>query len=199
MNKVRVGVLASGRGSNLDALIAAAKAPDYPAQIVLVISNNPDAGALAKAQDAGIATVVVDHRPYKGDREAHERAIDAALKAADVELVALAGYMRVLTPVLVDAWAGRMLNIHPSLLPDHPGLDTHQRAIDAGDIEHGCTVHWVTLGVDEGPIMGQARVHVLPDDSEQSLAARVLAEEHKLYPACLGQAAARLRAAGKAS
>jgi phosphoribosylglycinamide formyltransferase-1/phosphoribosylamine--glycine ligase/phosphoribosylglycinamide formyltransferase/phosphoribosylformylglycinamidine cyclo-ligase len=193
MSKVRVGVLISGGGSNMAALIAAAEAPDYPAEIVLVISNNPDAGGLAKAEAAGVRTAVIDHRPFKGDRDAHERAIQAALEEAGVELVALAGYMRVLTPTLVDAWRGRMLNIHPSLLPRHPGLHTHRRALDAQDAAAGCTVHWVTLGVDEGPVVGQARVPVLPGDDEHSLAARVLAEEHKLYPACLAKAARALR------
>jgi phosphoribosylglycinamide formyltransferase-1 len=193
MKKVRVGVLISGSGSNMAALIAAAQAADYPAQIALVVSNNPEAGGLAKAQAAGVPTRVIDHRPYKGDRAAHERAINAALGEAGVELVALAGYMRILTPTLIDAWAGRMLNIHPSLLPLHPGLHTHQRALDAGDIEAGCTVHWVTLGVDEGPVVGQARVPVLPGDGEQTLAARVLAEEHRLYPACLAAAARAIR------
>lgn len=195
MRKVKVGVLISGGGSNMAALIAAAEAPDYPAQVVLVISNNADAGGLAKARAAGVPTLVINHRPYEGDRAAHEQAINAALHEAGVELVALAGYMRILTPDLVDAWSGRMLNIHPSLLPRHPGLHTHARAIAAGDAEAGCTVHWVTLGVDEGPIVGQARVPVLPGDDEHTLSARVLAEEHKLYPASLASAAARLSAA----
>jgi formyltetrahydrofolate-dependent phosphoribosylglycinamide formyltransferase len=198
VSRVRVGVLASGGGSNMAALIAAAGAPDYPAEIVLVISNNPEAGALAKAQAAGIPTAAIDHRPFKGDREAHERAIDAALRDAGVQLIALAGYMRVLTPLLVDAWVGRMLNIHPSLLPKHPGLHTHQRAREAGDAEAGCTVHWVTREVDEGPIVGQARVPVLPGDDAETLAARVLAEEHRLYPACLAKAARDYRAARQA-
>ena len=195
MSRVRVGVLISGGGSNMAALIAAAQAADYPAEIALVISNNPEAGGLAKARAAGVATQVIDHRPYQGDRPAHERAVNAAFTEAGAELVALAGYMRILTPTLIDAWAGRMLNIHPSLLPLHPGLHTHQRALDAGDAEAGCTVHWVTLGVDEGPIIGQARVPVLPGDDEDRLAARVLAEEHRLYPACLAKAARDYRAA----
>jgi formyltetrahydrofolate-dependent phosphoribosylglycinamide formyltransferase len=193
MRKVRVGVLISGSGSNMAALIAAAKDPAYPAEIALVISNNPDAGGLGKAQAAGVPVKVIDHRPYKGDRAAHERAIDQALREAGVELVALAGYMRILTPELIEAWAGRMLNIHPSLLPRHPGLHTHARALEAGDAEHGCTVHWVTLGVDEGPVVGQARVPVEPGDDEHVLAARVLVEEHKLYPRCLAEAARAIR------
>ena len=169
----------------MEALLAAARDPLYPAEIVLVLSNNPDAGGLATAAAAGVATVCVDHRPFKGDRGAHEAAIDAALIAAGVEVVCLAGYMRLLTHVLVDAWAGRMLNIHPSLLPAFPGLHTHARALEAGATQHGCTVHLVTQDMDEGPILAQAVVPVLPGDTEQTLAARVLAQEHRLYPATL--------------
>ncbi len=194
MKRVRTAVFVSGRGSNLDALISAARNQDYPAEIALVVSNNPDAGGLQKARASGIPTVVVDHRPFKGDREAHERAIDAALREAGIELVALAGYMRILTPFLVEAWSGRMLNIHPSLLPALPGLDTHARALAEGHARHGCTVHWVVAGVDEGPIVGQAAVDVLPGDDEAALAARVLAEEHRLYPECLARAASMIRA-----
>lgn len=192
MNKVAVGVLISGRGSNMEALIAAARDPAYPARIALVLSNKADAGGLATAAAAGIATTVVDHRPFGKDREAHERQVHQALTDAGVQVVALAGYMRVLTPWLVDAWAGRMINIHPSLLPAYPGLDTHARALADGAVEHGCTVHLVTAGVDEGPILGQARVPVLPGDDEVTLAARVLTAEHKLYPECLGQFATNL-------
>jgi len=187
--RARTAVLVSGRGSNMEALIAAAKDPAYPAEIILVVSNNPDAGGLETAEAAGIEALAIDHRPFKKDREAHEAAIDAALKARGVELVALAGYMRILTPRLVQAWSGRMLNIHPSLLPKYPGLHTHARAIEAGDTEAGCTVHLVTEAVDEGPILGQARVPILPGDTEDALAARVLVEEHKLYPAALAKAA----------
>lgn len=185
MTRARVGVLISGRGSNMEALIAAARHPAYPGEIALVISNNPDAQGLAIAEAAGVATLVLDHRPFGKDREAHERAIDTALRAAGVEFVALAGYMRVLTPFLVDAWAGRMVNIHPSLLPAFPGLHTHTRALEAGVAEHGCTVHLVTSGVDDGPVLGQARVPVLAGDTEEALAARVLLEEHRLYARCL--------------
>ncbi|MBS0559219.1 MAG: phosphoribosylglycinamide formyltransferase [Proteobacteria bacterium] len=181
----RVAVLVSGRGSNLGALLAAARAPDCPAEIVLVLSNNPDAGGLALARAAGVAAEAIDHRPFKGDRAAHETALDARLRAAGTEIVCLAGYMRRLTPFLVNAWAGRMLNIHPSLLPAFPGLDTHARALAAGVCLHGCTVHLVTEGVDEGPILAQAAVPVLPGDTEAALAARVLAQEHLLYPAAL--------------
>lgn len=195
MRRVKVAVLISGRGSNMEALIEAAKDPDYPAEIVLVLSNNPDAGGLATAAAQGIETAAIDHRAFGKDREAHERMIDARLRQSGVELVALAGYMRVLTPYLVRAWAGRMLNIHPSLLPLYPGLHTHERAIAAGDAFGGCTVHYVTEGVDEGPIVGQARAPILAGDTADDLAARVLVEEHRLYPACLAAEANKRLAA----
>jgi len=185
MTKTKVGILISGRGSNMEALIAAAKDPAYPAEIVLVLANVPDAGGLAKAEAAGIATAAIDHKAYGRDRAAHEAAIDQALVAAGVEVVALAGYMRVLTPYLVDRWAGRMINIHPSLLPDYPGLDTHDRVLADGRTVHGCSVHLVTSGVDEGPLLGQAEVPVLPADDAATLSARVLKAEHELYPRCL--------------
>jgi len=183
--KRRVGILISGRGSNMAALIEAARDPAFPATIALVVSNRPDAGGLAIAASHGIATRVIDHRDYPRDRAAHERAIHAALEAAGVEIVCLAGYMRLLTPFLVEAWAGRMLNIHPSLLPAFPGLDTHARALAAGASQHGCTVHLVTRGMDEGPILAQAVVPVLPSDTEAVLAERVLRQEHGLYPSAL--------------
>jgi len=185
--KAKVAVLISGRGSNMTALVEAARAPDCPYEVVLVLSNRPDAEGLTLARAAGIAAVGIDHRPFGPDREAHERALDAALREAGVEYVALAGYMRVLTPFLVEAWAGRMINIHPSLLPKYPGLDTHRRAIEAGDGEAGCTAHLVTVGVDEGPIVDQARVPVLAGDTPETLQARVLAAEHRLYPAALAK------------
>lgn len=194
-DKLRVAVLISGRGSNMEALIAAARDPAYPAKIVLVIANRPDAKGLETAAAAGIEAVAVDHKPFGKDREAHERAIDALLRDRGVELIALAGYMRVLSPFLVKAWAGRMLNIHPSLLPKYPGLDTHARAIAAGDAEAGCTVHFVTEGVDEGPIVGQARVAILPGDTADDLAHRILVEEHRLYPAALAKVTQDLLAA----
>lgn len=181
----RVAVLISGRGSNLAALLAAARAPGYPAAIALVLSNRPEAAGLALAAAAGVEARAIDHRPFGADRAAHEAAIDTALREAGIELVCLAGYLRRLTPFLVRAWAGRMLNIHPSLLPAFPGLDTHARALAAGVKLHGCTVHLVTEGVDEGPILAQAAVPVLPGDTEASLAARVLAQEHALYPMVL--------------
>jgi phosphoribosylglycinamide formyltransferase-1 len=191
-DKLRVAVLISGRGSNMEALIAAARDAAYPAKIVLVVANRPDAKGLETAAAAGIEAVAVDHKPFGKDREAHERAIDALLRERGVELIALAGYMRVLTPFLVKAWAGRMLNIHPSLLPKYPGLDTHARAIAAGDAEAGCTVHFVTEGVDEGPIVGQARVPIQAGDTPDDLAHRILVEEHRLYPACLAKVAQEL-------
>ena len=184
----RVGILISGRGSDAMALIHAAQAADYPAEIALVLSNRPEAPGLARAAEAGITTLAIDHKPYGKDREAHERAIDAALREAGVEFVALAGYMRILTPFLVQAWSGRMINVHPALLPAFTGLHTHQRALEAGVKLHGCSVHWVTHGVDEGPLIGQAAVPVLPGDDEEKLAARVLAAEHQLYPLCLAAA-----------
>ena len=149
MKRVRVGVLISGRGSNMSALVEASKAPDCPYEVVLVLSNKPDALGLELARAAGIEARAIDQRDYPKDREGHERAIDAALRAAGVQAVALAGYMRILTPVLIDAWAGRMINIHPSLLPKYPGLDTHRRAIEAGDAEAGCTVHVEASGKDD--------------------------------------------------
>ena len=181
----RTAILISGRGSNMAALIDAARDPAYPADIVLVISNRPDASGLELAKRAGIATEVIDHRPFKGNRAAHEASIDAALHRARADIVCLAGYMRLMTPRLVDAWQGRMLNIHPSLLPAFPGLHTHARALAAGAKLHGCTVHLVTQTMDEGPILAQAAVPVLPDDTEQLLADRVLAQEHVIYPLAL--------------
>jgi formyltetrahydrofolate-dependent phosphoribosylglycinamide formyltransferase len=185
--KVKVGILISGRGSNMSALIAAAKAEDYPAEIALVIANVPDAGGLEAARAEGVTAVAIESRPFGKDREAHEQAMDAALREAGVQVICLAGFMRLLTPWFVDAWSGRMLNIHPSLLPDFKGLHTHARAIEAGRVEAGCTVHIVTAELDDGPILGQARVPVLPGDDEAALAARVLKEEHRLYPQCLAE------------
>ncbi len=181
----RAAILISGRGSNMVALIEAARDPSFPAEIVLVLSNNPDAHGLERARAEGIEARAIDHRAFGRDRAAHEAAIDAALKAAEVEIVCLAGYMRLLTPFLVGAWSGRMLNIHPSLLPAFRGLHTHARAIEAGAKRHGCTVHLVTEQMDEGPILAQAAVPVLAGDTEDSLADRVLAQEHRLYPAAL--------------
>jgi phosphoribosylglycinamide formyltransferase-1 len=188
VSRTRVGILLSGGGTNAMALIAAASAANYPAEIALVVSNRPKAEGLVKARAAGIATAAFDHRPHGEDRQAHERLIDAALREAGVELVALAGYMRITTPWFVQAWAGKMINIHPALSPAFPGLHTHARALEAGVKLHGCTVHWVTETLDEGPMIGQAAVPVLAGDDEAALAARVLAAEHRLYPACLAAA-----------
>lgn len=198
MNRVRTAVLISGRGSNMEALIAATRDPGHPAEIVLVLSNRPDAGGLETARAAGIAARAIDHRAFGRDREAHERALDAELRGAGVELVALAGYMRVLTPFLVRAWERRMLNIHPSLLPHFPGLDTHARALAAGHADAGCSVHLVTEGVDEGPVLGQARVPVRPGDTPETLGAQVLEAEHRLYPQVLADYARTLRVGGSA-
>jgi len=183
--KARVGILISGRGSNMEALIQAAKAPDYPAEIALVIANREDAPGLEIARAHGVEALAIPSKPYGKDREAHERAIDAGLADRGISIVCLAGYMRLLTPYFVRRWSGRMLNIHPSLLPAYPGLDTHARVLAAGEHKHGCTVHLVTETMDEGPILAQATVPVLPADTAQKLAARVLAQEHILYPAAL--------------
>ena len=178
-------ILLSGRGSNMAALLTAAEDPGFPAEIALVLSNRPDAPGLDRARAAGVAVTALDHRPFRGDRAAHEAAIDAELARSGIALVCLAGYMRVLTPFLVGRWAGRMLNIHPSLLPAFPGLHTHARALAAGVKLHGCTVHLVAETVDDGPILAQAAVPVLPGDTEATLAARVLAQEHVIYPLAL--------------
>ncbi len=189
MSAKRLGILISGRGSNMEALLKASQTPDCPYQPVIVIANKLDAGGLEKARGYGVATETVDHKPFGKDREAFERAVDARLKAAGVELVALAGFMRVLTPWFVNEWAGRLINIHPSLLPKYPGVDTHKRCLEAGDTVHGCTVHQVTAGVDEGPMIGQAEIDVIEGDTPETLAARVLRAEHALYPRCLAAVA----------
>ena len=180
----RVAILISGGGSNMVALVNSMTG-DHPARPVLVASNDPNAGGLAKAAAAGIATAAVDHRAFGKDRAAFEAALLEPILAAEPDILCLAGFMRVLTPAFVERFSGRMLNIHPSLLPKYPGLHTHQRALDAGDLEAGCTVHEVTPVLDDGPILGQARVPVLPGDTSETLAARVLIEEHRLYPAVL--------------
>jgi phosphoribosylglycinamide formyltransferase 1 len=177
MARLRLGVLISGRGSNLQALIDAARAPDYPAQVVLVISNEAAAAGLARAQAAGIPAQLISHR-----QPGFEAMIDAALSNAGIGLVCLAGFMRVLSADFVRRWHGRLINIHPSLLPAFPGLDTHRRALAARAKVAGCTVHFVSAAVDAGPIIAQSEVPILPGDEEASLAARVLAAEHRLYP-----------------
>jgi phosphoribosylglycinamide formyltransferase-1 len=194
MSKKRVAVLISGRGSNMTALIEAAKAQDYPAEIVLVVSNQADALGLVGAREAAIPTAVVDHRQFGEDREAFERALDAELAAHRIDLVCLAGFMRLLTPWLVTRWSGRMLNIHPALLPQFKGLHTHRRAIEAGVKRHGTTVHFVSLEMDSGPIILQDWVPVGEEDTEDILAKRVLEVEHRIYPQAL-----RLVAEGRAT
>lgn len=183
-----IAVLLSGRGSNLRALLEA-QANGAPYRIALVGSNTPDAPGLEIAECARIPAFVLDHRPFGRDREAFEQALDALIAPHGIDLIALAGFMRVLTPWFVERWADRLINIHPSLLPAFPGRQTHERALAAGLKLHGCTVHYVTAGVDEGPIIAQAAVPVLPDDTAETLAARVLKAEHVLYPNALALAA----------
>ena len=190
MSKKRVAVLISGRGSNLQALI---DAEQDAYSIVLVISNTPDAAGLQRARDAGVEAIALDHRPYGKNREAFERDLDSLLITRDVELVALAGFMRVLTPFFVHGWKDRLINIHPSLLPKYPGVNTHARALENGDAEHGCTVHLVVEDVDSGPILGQAKLRILANDSPETLAKRVLELEHELYPRCLADFARQTR------
>jgi phosphoribosylglycinamide formyltransferase-1 len=185
MSKKRVAVLISGRGSNMVALIEAAKAKDYPAEIVLVVSNRPDAGGLARAREAAIATAVIDHRSFGEDRAAFERVLDEELRKYQVEIVCLAGFMRLLTGWFIGRWSGRILNIHPALLPDFKGLHTHRRALQAGVNQHGATVHFVVEQTDAGPIIRQESVPVLQGDTEATLAARVLRVEHRIYPEAL--------------
>jgi phosphoribosylglycinamide formyltransferase-1 len=182
MSRTRVAILISGRGSNMAALIEAARQRDYPAEIVLVVSNIADAPGLVRARDADIPTAIVDHKPYGKDRAAFEAALQTELKAHDVELVCLAGFMRLFTPDFVGQWQLRMLNIHPSLLPSFKGLDPHGQALAAGVKITGTTVHFVTPETDAGPIVAQAAVPVLETDTSQTLEARVLAAEHRLYP-----------------
>ncbi len=185
----RIAILISGGGSNMLALLDSLTG-DHPGRAVLVASNDPGAGGLAKAAARGVATAAVDHRAFGKDRVAFEAALLRHIAAAEPDILCLAGFMRVLTPGFVSRFEGRMLNIHPSLLPKYPGLHTHQRAIDAGDSEAGCSVHEVTAVLDDGPLLGQARVPVLPGDTADTLAARVLVQEHRLYPAVLRRYAA---------
>ncbi|OYU19612.1 MAG: phosphoribosylglycinamide formyltransferase [Rhodobacteraceae bacterium PARR1] len=188
--KKRVAILISGGGSNMLALLRDMGGGDHPAEAVLVASNDPSTSGLAKAAAAGVLTAAVDHRPFGRDRAAFEAALLTHILAAKPDILCLAGFMRVLTPDFVNRFTGRMLNIHPSLLPLYPGLHTHQRALDAGDTQAGCTVHEVTPILDDGPILGQALVPILPEDTPDSLAARVLTQEHRLYPAVLRRFAA---------
>ena len=185
MGRKRVAILISGRGSNMMALIEAAKAQDYPAEIALVVSNRPDVQGLARAHAQGVATAIVDHTIFGEDREAFERSLDRELQAHRIDLVCLAGFMRLLTPWFVTRWSGRMLNLHPALLPQLKGLDTHRRALAAGLRQHGATVHFVVPAMDSGPIVAQEAVPVREGDTEEALAARVLAVEHRIYPQAL--------------
>ncbi|GJL97137.1 MAG: phosphoribosylglycinamide formyltransferase [Hyphobacterium sp.] len=186
----RVAILISGRGSNMTALVEAMKADDFPAEPVLILANRPDAGGLDYAKAEGLPTAVVDHTRFD-TREAFDAAIHQELIAANADIVCLAGFMRLLTPGFVNKWTDRMINIHPSLLPKYPGLHTHQRAIDAGDAEAGCTVHYVVPEMDAGEIIGQSRVPIQPGDTADTLATRVIKVEHALYPACLAKATAQ--------
>jgi len=181
VSRVRVAVLISGRGSNLQSLIDAAKAPDYPAEIALVVSNKESAGGLDVARDASVPTRVIPHQNFES-REDFDRAIDAALRDAKIDLIAEAGFMRIHSEWFAKTWEGRALNIHPSLLPLFPGIRVHQQALDAGVKESGCTVHFIVAELDSGPTIAQAAVPVLPGDTAETLAARILVEEHKLYP-----------------
>jgi phosphoribosylglycinamide formyltransferase-1 len=185
MTRKRVAILISGRGSNMAALIEAAKAPDYPAEIALVVSNRPEAGGLALARAAGVPTAVLDHKPFGKDRAAFDAALQAVLDQHRIELICLGGFMRLFTPQFTRAWYGRMLNIHPSLLPAFPGLDPHGQALRAGAKTSGATVHFVIPETDAGPIVMQESVPVYPDDTPDTLAARVLEVEHRIYPRAL--------------
>jgi phosphoribosylglycinamide formyltransferase-1 len=185
MARKRVAVLISGRGSNLASLIEATRDKNYPAEIALVLSNVPDAGGLRIAQAADIATVIIDHREYRDDRPAFERRLQSMLEQYGIEIVCLAGFMRLLTSDFVSKWEGRMLNIHPALLPAFKGLHTHRRVLEAGAKEHGATVHFVVPEMDSGPIVAQEAIEVRPGDTEDSLAQRVLVVEHRIYPRAL--------------
>ena len=185
MPRKRVAVLISGRGSNMTALIAAAQAADFPAEIAIVIANRPGAAGLKHAGSAGVATAIVDHAAFGKDREAFERALHREIQSHNIDLVCLAGFMRLLTPWFVEQWSGRMLNIHPALLPSFKGLHTHEAALRAGVKIHGATVHFVVPEMDSGPIIAQAAVPVRDGDTSDMLAERVLAAEHRLYPLAL--------------
>jgi len=189
--RAKVAVLMSGTGTNMAALLYASRAADCPYELVLVAANDRAAKGLGLAEAEGIPTFALSHKGMA--RAEHDRAMDAAIRSRGAQYVALAGYMRILTPEFVSGWAGRMVNIHPSLLPKYPGLQTHQRALDAGDSHGGCTVHLVTTELDEGPMLGQTPVAILPGDTAESLAARVLIAEHQLYPRCLAALVTRER------
>ena len=191
MRRKRVGVLISGRGSNMTALVEAARDPAYPAAIVCVVSNRPDASGLKFAQSQNISTHVVDHKLY-ATRESFDAALNAYLQSQNLDLIACAGFMRIMTPILLEPWAGKMINIHPSLLPLYKGTHSHERALADGAKIHGCSVHYVTAELDSGPVIAQAEVPVLAGDTPETLSARVLVEEHKLYPKALAMVARRI-------
>ena len=192
MRRIKTAVLISGNGSNLQAILDAAKAADYPATINIVISNKEDAYGLKRAENADVPTIIIPHKNYP-DRESFDRVMDAALKNHAIELVVMAGFMRILSDWFVGEWQGKLINIHPSLLPKYKGLDTHQRALDAGDAEHGATVHWVTAELDSGEIILQGPIPIEIGDTAVSLKTRVHALEHQLYPAALKQVATKLQ------
>ena len=197
MAKTKIAVLISGRGSNMQAIVDAAQAEDYPAEIALVVSNNPDAAGLAWAEERGIETEVLNHRDYE-TREEFEKALDTLIRLYGARIVCLAGFMRILTPFFTEKWRDLLINIHPSLLPSFKGLHTHERALEAGVRIHGCTVHYVRPEMDDGPIIGQAAVPVLHGDTPDTLAARVLEAEHQLYPQCIALACSgKARVAGE--
>ncbi|MBO6798329.1 phosphoribosylglycinamide formyltransferase [Maricaulis sp.] len=197
MAKTKIAVLISGRGSNMQAIVDAAQAEDYPAEIALVVSNNPDAAGLAWAAERGIETEVLNHRDYE-TREEFEKALDTLIRLYGARIVCLAGFMRILTPFFTEKWRDLLINVHPSLLPSFKGLHTHERALEAGVRIHGCTVHYVRPEMDDGPIIGQAAVPVLHGDTPDTLAARVLEAEHQLYPQCIALACSgKARVAGE--
>jgi phosphoribosylglycinamide formyltransferase-1 len=191
MKRKRVGVLISGRGSNMAALVEAARDPAYPAEIVCVVSNRPDAAGLKFAQSRNISTHVIDHKKH-ATREDFDTALNHYLRSQKLDLIACAGFMRIMTSVLLEPWAGRMINIHPSLLPLYKGTHTHERALADGVKVHGCSVHYVSEDLDGGPVIARAEVPVLAGDTPETLSARVLVEEHKLYPKALAMAASRI-------
>jgi phosphoribosylglycinamide formyltransferase 1 len=184
VRRLRTAIFISGRGSNMDALVTAARERDFPAEIALVMSNRPEAEGLVRAKAMGLATAAVDHKIYAG-REEFERSLQQVLETYRIDFICLAGFMRLLTPWFINLWSGRMLNIHPALLPSYRGLHTHERALADGVKIHGCTVHFVVPQMDEGPIVAQAAVPVLDDDTPESLGARVLRQEHRIYPLAL--------------
>ena len=188
MIKKRVGILISGRGSNMRAIVEAARDPSYPCEVICVVSNRPEATGLEYARSQNIASHAIDHKKYK-TREEFDSVLNAYLQSQKLDIIACAGFMRIMTPVLITPWEGRMINIHPSLLPLYKGLHTHERAIASGDKEGGCTVHYVTAELDDGPIIARARVPILKGDTADIFSDRVLIEEHKLYPIALAKVA----------